>query len=264
MTDNSKIKTERVTINVGGRHHAFHVRSHNVQGDRDVINEVVVGDCYGIRSMELNPRVIFDIGAHIGTASRMLRVRFPDARILAFEPSEESFTLLQMNCEGYGIECYRYALRYEDRPILVSNNVATGGNHLLTRSEYGTVEDDPAFAGIGLYLESEDVPSLTFEEMFERFNVDTVDLLKIDCEGGEMDALEHMTDEAAARIVGPIVGEYHCVLDHDAEDGWEAFKALAERRWPGRRYEPTSPHGVGIRWGTFRAFSHHIATNIQA
>ena len=48
----------------------------------------------------LNPKIIFDIGANIGISAIYFSHRFPDAKIYAFEPIKENYQLLLENTAG--------------------------------------------------------------------------------------------------------------------------------------------------------------------
>jgi hypothetical protein len=49
----------------------------------------------------LNPKVIIDAGANIGTSSIYFATRYPNAKVFAIEPEENNFTLLTKNTNRY-------------------------------------------------------------------------------------------------------------------------------------------------------------------
>src|SRR5688500_1304347 len=75
----------------------FTIRADRAEADRNVIGEVVTGDTYRIASMERAPRIVFDIGGHIGTFTRSITSRFPGARVWVVEPSIDNHALLTAN-----------------------------------------------------------------------------------------------------------------------------------------------------------------------
>ena len=59
----------------------------------------------------INPQVILDIGANIGIASIYFTNRFPSAKIYAFEPMPENYSLLTKNITDYtNIKAFQFAL----------------------------------------------------------------------------------------------------------------------------------------------------------
>ena len=56
------------------------------------------------------PRVFFDVGANVGQTAIAIRARFPDARILSFEPHPQSYDRLRAQVEGLDVETFGFAL----------------------------------------------------------------------------------------------------------------------------------------------------------
>lgn len=142
------------------------------QSDWFAINQIVRDDVYRIDLLK-DPKVILDVGAHIGVFSLIIAKRFPHATVYAIEPETENYQLLVKNIslnklsnvvplkvavtEAYG----KAVLNVSDRPDLHSLYF----NITSHRTE-----------------EVETVPLSHFKN---------VDVLKIDAEG----ALYHILDE---------------------------------------------------------------------
>lgn len=82
---------------------------------------VVSGEEYPLpEGLDLEPDVIVDVGAHIGAASLYFGARFPRARVEAFEPSPEVYSLLAQNLGGVAGAVVHNAglgVRDERRPL---------------------------------------------------------------------------------------------------------------------------------------------------
>jgi hypothetical protein len=81
---------------------------------------------------------------------------------------------------------------------------------------------------------------LTLERLMEDYSIDTLDLLKLDCEGSEWDILP-----AAERVlprVDQICMEFHC------ERGWTAAKLAVWLREQGFTVSHTGGSWNGMLW----------------
>lgn len=109
---------------------------------------------------------------------------------------------------------------------------------MTTRERYEREGNKELYALLG------DVPTYTVEDLFEIAGIESVDLVKWDCEGGEIDAFRNMPDEVAGRI-GNMVGEYHIA------GGYRAFEEVARARFPHHVFEGRSHEirdGRSIGW----------------
>jgi FkbM family methyltransferase len=125
------------------------------------------------------PRTVFDVGANIGQTVLGIRKAFPEARIFAFEPFLETFQTLRANTAGVsGAECFQLALGSrrdslqvprQGNTLLNSLLPATWTHHDKSSSETITVETLDFFCGSQ--------------------NISSIDVLKIDTEGFELEVL---------------------------------------------------------------------------
>jgi FkbM family methyltransferase len=112
---------------------------------------------------------IIDAGANIGLASVFFANRFPDARIIALEPEAGNFELLEKNVRPYAnVIPMRAALWTHDAMIGLTNPDDRVDSYRFDSG--ATAQSVQAFS----------VPSL-----LEKFELSSLDLLKIDIEGGE-------------------------------------------------------------------------------
>jgi len=136
-------------------------------------------------------KYIVDAGAHIGCASLFLNQLFPQARIVALEPDAANFELLKRNVAHLdAVVPVRAALWSH------STRVAIRNPHKETWS-YRVGESTAAVA----------VPSYSVRDVMEQFALPWIDLLKMDIEGSEVEALQNAKDWIDR--VGVLIVETH-------------------------------------------------------
>jgi len=174
-------------------------------GDASIINDVLLrtrGE-YWV-PQEVNPEVILDIGANIGTATLYFAHRFPDAKIYAFEPVPDNFALLERNVKGLAnVTALPIALGSQDGELEIS---------LAYDQNFGSFS---FFSAPSLATQKIPVQIRAVVPYFAELGIDRADLIKIDTEGAEYDILTAMPVEilGAARW---IIGELHGIRDFEA------------------------------------------------
>lgn len=164
-----------------------------MDGGSDIatFDEVIVDRCYDL-PFELAPTTIIDAGANIGLTAAYFAVTYPDATIVTIEPDPSNFELLQHNVAPYA----------NVHPVRAAVWTSSGTVRLgdPRNGPRGFRVDDAAPRGF-------DVDAVTLVEIMDRFGMDTVDLLKIDVEGAEV---ELFADPSAwIDRVGAIAIELH-------------------------------------------------------
>jgi len=120
-------------------------------------------------------KVIVDLGAYSGYASYYLKSLYSEAKLIAVEPQEIPFTLCKQNLEGLS-----------DVHIIKAAVWHTYVNQLyLVR----TRKDKQFFHETATRVTSKKVGSsvacITMEQIFKRFKLSKIDLLKVDIENSE-------------------------------------------------------------------------------
>lgn len=123
------------------------------------------------------PGVIIDAGANIGLASIYFSNRFPEAKIFAIEPEESNFKMLSMNVAPYhNIKPIHAALWNENKEInLVDPGFGNWG--------FMTQENDGKEEKFGEQCHT--VQGMTVEAIMKAWEIEHIDVLKIDIEGAE-------------------------------------------------------------------------------
>lgn len=153
-----------------------------------------------------NGWVVMDIGAGIGDYSIHAAYKKPNVVVYAYEPFPESFKLLQRNLALNGIEnvvAFRTAVWGRAGTLALD---FTAGEPLQISSRE---QLDVGEAGDGLRVDA-----ITLAAAIVENQIDTVNMLKMDCEGGEYEILLTASAETLTRI-DRIIMEYHDVdQDH--------------------------------------------------
>lgn len=200
-------------------------------GDREVLQEVVMRDCYGIERLDnanFSPDVVVDIGANIGAFSALALKYWPKTHIVAFEPHPLSFGLYRQNTrQSVGqIDAYLTAITGRELPngfLQISAEAATDAPQcwdLNQRSE--KVRPDPETQG---YCEC-DVWNVN--DALEGVPIKGgKNLLKIDCEGSEFYIIEGIEEELLKQF-DVILMEVHCsqlAIEGYLDTTWSAFRS---------------------------------------
>lgn len=137
-------------------------------------------------------KVCFDVGANAGGFCKVISDRFPDVKLVAFEPIANNYdALLELVPEAWA---YRAAVQYGTRETRM---FWRGGNIGAYFTEEVNAGDDKYYCG-------ETVPTTTLEEWTHVFG--DPDLVKLDVEGAEENIIEHST---LLRTTKYVIVEWH-------------------------------------------------------
>ncbi len=135
---------------------------------------------------------ILDLGANIGLASAWFRLTYPKALIHAYEPAPHAFAILQKNAQSIGnMKIYAEAIGASEGTIVFHESDRSVASSIIESSALQTSY-------------SINVPMIRIDTAIERMG--SVDLLKIDIEGAEFDALGA---SKSVSTVAYITGEAH-------------------------------------------------------
>jgi FkbM family methyltransferase len=196
-------------ITVPGLSHRVAVRGGTA--DASTFEKMFVWNDYDLE-YPANVTSIIDAGANTGLSAVFFANRFPAATIVAIEPQQENFQLLQRNTSCYPrIVPLRAALWSDDTVLTLTNPDDRVDSYRFAPEAGG---DDP--------VQAFSVPSI-----LERFGMATIDVLKIDIEGGETAVFSNAN--AWIDRVRMFIVELH------GPDAEKVFAAASERL-PARRY----------------------------
>jgi FkbM family methyltransferase len=160
-----------------------------------------------------DPDVVVDAGAYIRASSIFFARRYPEATIIAIEPDEANYALLLQNTSAYSnIVPLKAALWKEDCPrVLLDRNTGPWGNTI-------------AGACDGALSLRNGVCCMTLTSIMNKFDLDHIDLLKLDIEGAEKDVFEAC--ETWIDQVGIVTAELHDRICNGCSDAF--YTAMAD------------------------------------
>jgi FkbM family methyltransferase len=113
---------------------------------------------------------VIDAGANIGCASRFFRLKFPNATVVAVEPDEANFSMLERNtASDPKIFRRRAALWPVSEPVAIADPKAASWAFQVRPATEGEAQ----------------FPSVTVPELIAEHGIDVIDVFKIDIEGAE-------------------------------------------------------------------------------
>lgn len=132
--------------------------------------------------------IIFDVGANIGLTVAEYKRFFPKATIYGFEPSEDSFTQLLENCKKLE-SIYLYKLAISDQTgehEFYINEFCMSNSLLKVSSQSDKYVDSNLTRNLG----STKVKTITLDEFCQQQSITRINILKMDIQGGELNALK--------------------------------------------------------------------------
>jgi FkbM family methyltransferase len=174
-----------------------------------------------------------DIGAHVGSWTCYAKRLYPDARIVACEVDPETFQILEFNANGLeDVTLVHGRAGYDDEPHIIWRHSANSGS----TSTWRTSDKDKARFNDPNGTSLPAPPCVGLGQLMNMGGFDRVDVLKLDCEGAEIDILCHAQDDVLMRI-DRVIGEIH-TTPHEFEDqtNWRLQKMgfqVSYREHPG-------------------------------
>ena len=136
--------------------------------DLGTFNQIFLDREYDI-NLNFEPKIIIDAGANIGLTTLFFSQKFSSATIISIEPETENFKYLQKNTIGFSnVIALNKAIWIKD-----------GSVFLVKSNSY----DSHSVSELDESIDS--VQSIMLSTILENYNVDIVDVLKIDIEGAE-------------------------------------------------------------------------------
>ena len=162
-------------------------------------------------SLDFDPKVIIDLGAHFGDTALYYRNKYPNAHIIAVEPEPKNFERLLENVQGVrGVDIVQADVGGDDGMVTLYVGESSLGHSVQVRGE-----------GVGL-----DVPQKSLQTLLSEYGYKDADLVKFDIEGAEFSVFN---TEDSTRFARAFIGELHFDLDnstnvYDFVDLFSGFK----------------------------------------
>lgn len=181
----------------------------------------------GAYALDLSPlgrvKTVLDLGANVGLASVYLARRLTEASFVCVEPSAESFRLLRENLRRNVPQAQAFRAAVVAKPGAYRLEEAD----VPSESRVVTAESGASEGG---------VEAMTIAEVMTRAGIETVDLMKMDIEGGEA-ALFESAGEWAPRVRALVAEVHHPLTVKIAEGRLSAHGFVSLPRPAGAKFE---------------------------
>ena len=156
--------------------------------------EIFMSECYckGISLPAVDRPVVIDVGANAGFFSLFVLSRLRDVRVFSYEPMPANFTQLKRNLglnPGRSARCFQMAVGGQEGTLMLVDE--SGGQFTTSARVYQQADGNAATIT---------VPCTTLAGIFQENHIERCDLLKMDCEGAELDILYKCPQEILTRI----------------------------------------------------------------
>jgi len=159
------------------------------------LNEIFIEEVYK-QLLPQNPYII-DCGANIGLSVIYLKQMFPDARIIAFEPDEKNFNLLQENIKSFG---YKNVQALKEAVWIENTTLQFAGEGSMSSRILGEIPENTI-----------SVKAIRLKDYLDK----PIDFLKIDIEGAEYQVIVDIADQL--HHVNNLFLEYHGTFSQNNE-----------------------------------------------
>ena len=150
--------------------------------------------------------VIIDIGAHVGYFTVYAAQKVKDGKIISFEPSKESFQVLENNLKINSIQNV-IAENLGVRSKSGDSTLYIDKNHEIGDSMFSN--DDS--------LTKENVQVTSIPEIVKKHKIESIDLMKLDCEGAEYEIILELPP-SILNTIKKIAMEVHDIENYSISD----------------------------------------------
>jgi len=167
---------------------------------------------------------IFDVGAHVGHVSALYRSLFPKSTLHAFEPFPESFERLKQRFAGDPrVKVNDLALSDVAGYVSLNSNLSSATNSILSSNPKGA-----QFWGEGRLdtVTTIKAPATTIDSYCEDNGIVTIEILKLDIQGGELRALRGASSMLRRASVELIYAEVILAPTYVAQPQFEEYLAF--------------------------------------
>ncbi len=164
------------------------------------------------------PRTIFDLGSNTGATVLYFKLKYPEARIFAFEPDPENIAVLRKNVEWF------------KNDVTIFEGAVSGTSVASVDFYIGKEHWSSSLASRSGSDRRISVEMITIDDAMKRYGVDHIDILKFDVEGAEYEIFKNFKRFECAK---ELVGEVHLdLLGSNVEAFWQLFSEFSILRRP--------------------------------
>lgn len=148
--------------------------------EKEIFDENIYEKFFSVKEND----IVMDIGANVGAFSYSILHKNPK-HIYCIEPSTNLVDTIKNNLKGY--------------PVSIINCAVSDNN-----SNDNELDDN-----VSIYSHEGTYKTRTFKSIIKEYDINRIDFLKIDCEGGEYDVFVEENRDFLLNKVKYIVGEWH-------------------------------------------------------
>jgi FkbM family methyltransferase len=173
-------------------------------------------DAFAIQKKIIGSRVqpvVFDIGANRGDTVEKYLGDLNNAKIYAFEPFPETFESLKHRfSENQAVLCFPFAVSNSEEPkvFYVNKNIDT--NSLLKPKKSGLSSDKEVANKSEITVQT-----ITLDKFCADHKIEHIDILKMDIQGGELQALQGAVNLLQKNKIGLIYSETFFINQYELQ-----------------------------------------------
>lgn len=162
------------------------------------------------------PEVVVDVGANQGDFSLKCHTLWPKARILAIEPHPRTFQTLSLRCASQAIHRWEGALSSSEGVMELLDH-GDGEQSQMNSLASDVAVAETRFSEMAGCKPTARVPVKvsTLDTVVKNFNMNRIDILKIDVEGAEVSVLEGARQLLHKSLIGMIAVEWSARNAHN-------------------------------------------------
>ncbi|MEO1052247.1 MAG: FkbM family methyltransferase [Bacteroidota bacterium] len=157
---------------------------------------------------------VLDVGANVGYFALYMLSRFPNASIYAYEPMPFNFKKLgeyQKQFDQFDIQIYNKAVA--DKHTTITLNVSNLDGFSTMASIF-----DKSTKPVKV-----DVEAITLEEAMSENKLDSIDFLKLDCEGSEYPILYGANEETLSKVSAISIETHQGQTENENHEALKSF-----------------------------------------
>jgi FkbM family methyltransferase len=155
---------------------------------------------------------VFDVGANVGQTSLMVLEHFPNAEVYAFEPHPDTFEKLAAGLKGRRAQAFNIALSDKSgKAELFVYDDEDSINSLTPTATYAV--------RFGKTAKSISIQVSTVDEFCSSHGIGTIDVLKVDTEGCDLEVLKGAVEKFKSRKIKFVYTEFNDVFERAGRTG---------------------------------------------